>query len=358
MKKLKYFLFTCVGLGILFAFVTLIFYFLTFPGELSEKTSDWANFGSLLAGVFTLTGSLLTALTLLIIHEENRKSQAAREQQSTALTFEQYMSHRSLFIDELKQALSESDRQLYIASPDILYNKIFPDNNPTQVSNYKIDIASGTKVSGDLCDLVGYYSSIKTIIQNRSEGVTFHIAMLYSKLHIECNDKSLNGDFMFCNKTTGVNVYRLNECLKQAEKLINTLLRFTGNHTNKSNDLEIDNKFQCRAIEDYSHDEQRNGFGLFRSRNLKVVEEIYVLCNEFPARNKHLPNLTYLLFGPTEFWKNCMKDENKAIESMFASYYQDKDDAGNALTKSGHPYFSHYQNICIKMGELRSLVDS
>lgn len=358
MEKLKYFLVTCVVLGILFAFVTLICYFRTFPGELSEKTSDWANFGSLLAGVFTLTGSLLTALTLLIIHEENRKSQKAREQQSTALTFEQYMSHRALFRDELNQVLSESDRKLHLASPDLLYSKIFPDNNPTQVRNYKIDFASGTKVSGDLCDILGLYSETKKNIKNKSHGATFHIAMLFSKLHIECNDKALNGDFQFCNKSTGVNAYRLDESMSQAEKAFNTLLRFTGNGQHKPSTSEFDNTIKYLAIKDYFNDEQANGFGLFRSNNLKLVEHIFFLFHNSVASRKNLPKLSSLLFGPTQFWEDCMRDEGKAIASMFRSYEQDKQDLSDEVNNVDHPDFSHYQNICIKMGELRSLVDS
>ncbi|PBJ12925.1 hypothetical protein BSF43_18800 [Pseudomonas ogarae] len=109
-----------VGVGVLVAVGVLCAYGY-YLGPVSKLTTDWGSFGSVMSGAFTLLSSFATIGTLLFLYLQQVKSEERQvaldaenlakqqkhdvvvEKQLAALTFEQYLNHRKVFIERLNE---------------------------------------------------------------------------------------------------------------------------------------------------------------------------------------------------------------------------------------------------------------
>lgn len=96
----------------------------------SNEHAAWSSFGSLMAGFFTLTGTVATIATLLFLARQNREMQKVTKAQMDTLTFERYINHRKLFSDHLSELVATHKNTFVFRDPSRLYNSIFPDNSP------------------------------------------------------------------------------------------------------------------------------------------------------------------------------------------------------------------------------------
>jgi hypothetical protein len=111
---------SAVGVGLLVPIAVLIAYGL-FLGPISSRPGDWGSFGSVVGGAFTLLSSFATIGTLLFLYLQQVKSEQRQiaqdaenlckqqkhdvvvEKQLAALTFEQYLNHRKVFVERLNE---------------------------------------------------------------------------------------------------------------------------------------------------------------------------------------------------------------------------------------------------------------
>lgn len=220
-----------LAIGIILAFCVIGAYFYKFHAEFGNLSKDWADFGSLLAGVFTLCGALATISTLLFIHKENEDNKNIVQQQVEALTFEQYLKHRDLFIKILTDTAKDCPREIELYNLDELYKKIFPDNKPTNRPCYAVET---TCTKSDLSAIVERYKTLKSKLESNDTSCAFDLVRMMEILNINSTEEPSNGDLIFAEVNTGINIYNLESKVYEIFKLMNALLYFTGNEDVKS----------------------------------------------------------------------------------------------------------------------------
>ena len=93
-------------------------YVATFPYISNEHTA-WASFGSLLAGFFTLTGTVATVATLLFLAHQNKAMHKVTQAQLDSMTFERYINHRNFFLNSCTKRFLSTKGRLDLKIPVI-----------------------------------------------------------------------------------------------------------------------------------------------------------------------------------------------------------------------------------------------
>ncbi|MDA5562828.1 hypothetical protein PJK54_04000 [Cobetia sp. MMG027] len=313
--------------GIAFSLIILSCYFYIFHNGLSESSSDWANFGSLLAGAFTFCGSLATIATLLLIHEENKNNSIVIKHQSEALAFEQYLKHRELFFSLLTETAKNLASDIEIYNIDDLYRKIFPDNNPTARPVYAVELVEATKCKADdLTDIVEQYKILKSSLENHSSDSAHAALRIISMLHINCLAEPGNGDFVFGDKNLGLNVYSLENKIHEIHKILNALLYFTGNqHRDSIDHLANNTILKTSLLNDFIRTHERDCIFYLhiKDKELEVLNEIYVELSNNTTAAALFKDTRYRIQTGLSSQKNInklIKEINYFIAAYHAEY--------------------------------------
>lgn len=208
----------------------------TFP-YVSNKHAAWSSFGSLMAGFFTLTGTVATIATLLFLARQNKEMQKVTQTQMDTLTFERYINHRKLFSEHLQELEVLHKHSFAFRDPSSLYSEIFPDNSPHHCS---FAVAPAFDSGGDgenhLGKLLWHMNRLKTYVDQAEfkEGEADDLAMLLISLSyyicmIEPAGELRDGDVTFKDQFYGFNIYTLDDFIKPCLSICNTILRFTNN---------------------------------------------------------------------------------------------------------------------------------
>lgn len=222
--------FCFLGAGVVFAIVVLGLYFYTFQGDLSHNPKEWGVFGSLLGGVFTLCSALATIGALLFVNKENAENRSVINQQTQALAFEQYVKHRDLFFQIMNDTAKDCSRDIEHYRLDELYKKIFPQNNPTRIPMYAVEsMGSNGGDTGSLPDMVSAYKRLGDQLTSFDPACALLLLSMMELLHIRSLEPPENGDLVYCEVNTGINVYNLGSKVDEVYRLLNAILFFTGN---------------------------------------------------------------------------------------------------------------------------------
>ncbi|HDL6963279.1 TPA: hypothetical protein PXM28_002587 [Yersinia enterocolitica] len=235
-------LFLMIGLPL----IVLVFYggYIT-GGEfsISKKTDDWADFGTLLSGLFTLSGALATLSTLIFLITQsrqdniNRCKQVIREKKVANLNkekinFEKYKLHGEMFDDLINKVESRFNNEFSIINRTNLYRKIFTENTFNHCVT-KIDL-SGEEKPGNLIDITNwarrisdnlkgeYYFSHPEIFITDMFFIHRHIGMAY-KREIKSSDMIYDHNILF-------NTYEIGSSINHIFYIVNELISFTQNH--------------------------------------------------------------------------------------------------------------------------------
>lgn len=203
----------------------------------SNEHAAWSSFGSLMAGFFTLTGTVATIATLLFLARQNREMQKVTQTQMDTLTFERYINHRKLFADHLQELVALHKNAFTFRDPSTLYSEIFPANSPHHCS---FAVPPTFDADGDGSNHVGEILSktkrLKAYLDRAEfeDGEADHIAMLlidlsYDICMIEPDGELLDGDVTFKNQFYGFNIYTLDDFVKPCLSICNMILKFTNN---------------------------------------------------------------------------------------------------------------------------------
>lgn len=275
-----------LAIGVILAIFVIGAYFYNFHDGFSDSSKDWADFGSLLAGVFTFCGALATIATLLFIHKENEDNKQVIQQQAEALAFEQYLKHRELFIKMLSDIAKDCPRKIEIYNIDELYKKIFPGNKPTKRPGYSVKIKSGENCKpGDLSDIVESYNLLEEKIKYNKHECAFDLVRLMGLLHINCLEEPANGDLIFGGANQGVNIYSLQSKTDEIFRLINSLLYFTGNDDVKNiNHLASSGILRETLIKHFSNKScpKDDFYAIKKGSWIKALEEVYIQFSNNP----------------------------------------------------------------------------
>lgn len=208
----------------------------TFP-YVSDNHGAWSSFGSLMAGFFTLTGTVATLATLLFLARQNKEMQTVTQTQMDTLTFERYISHRKLFTEHLRELEVLHKNTFTFRDPSSLYSAIFPDNSPHHCS---FSVSPIYDENGDGENHIGMILSktktLKAYLEkaefkdgDADEFVLHLIDLNCSICMIEPKTELRDGDVTFLERFYGFNIYTLDDFVKRYLSICNMILRFTNN---------------------------------------------------------------------------------------------------------------------------------
>ena len=240
-----------VGIGILVA-VGVLWAYGYYLGPVSRLATDWGSFGSVMSGAFTLLSSFATIGTLLFLYLQQVKSEQRQiaqdadnlvkqqkhdhvvEKQLAALTFEQYLNHRKVFIERLNEQSVLFTGDIGFADPDRVYTAMFPNNSPSNCE-YKVEVVNPVSAKPyDLTDCLAIYASISELLENYHDSDK-HLTLVEKILHLQsCLGMTYvgqpkNGDIYFFNLNAGMNIYDFSKALSRIERVLNSIMFYTGN---------------------------------------------------------------------------------------------------------------------------------
>lgn len=280
-------------------------YAATFP-YISDKHEAWASFGSLLAGFFTLTGTVATVATLLFLAHQNKTMQKVTQAQLDTLTFERYINHRKLFFDQLDSLVTAHKNTFRFRDPSHLYSALFPENSPHHCV-FKVEAAYDINgvPSNRVAEIYAWFDSIKSFESKddftdmkSNMFLGFLINLQERILMYESTAQVRDGDLSFIGKTYGINIYSLELFFEPALHIVNALLRFSGS-------AQIDRYVFNYNTENIRAGLVRNNVSMNTVFPIKVVRTIkglpllyfaYAALREYKELHKYLiPELVVLL---------------------------------------------------------------
>lgn len=240
-----------VGIGVVVA-VGVLWAYGHYLGPISRQATDWGSFGSVMSGAFTLLSSFATIGTLLFLYLQQVKSEKRQtaqdtenitkqqkhdkvvEKQLAALTFEQYLNHRKVFIERLNEQAFFFKGAIGFADPDRVYTAMFPKNSPSHCE-YKVAIGRPEDAKAyDLTDCLAIYASISELLENYRD-MEKHLVLIQKIVHLQgCLgmtyvDEIRDGDILFLSYHAGLNIYEISKTLLRIERVLNSILFYTGN---------------------------------------------------------------------------------------------------------------------------------
>lgn len=220
-------------LGVLTPLSILVVYFIKM-GNVSGNPQDWSAFGSVMSGAFSLLAAVSTAATLLLLVWQKRDSDKVVAQQVTAMRFEQYVKHRSLFMEILDSIELKFDNALVFSGRDELYRMLFPDNSAFHMS-YKGGLFSEF-VAGKLQEFWdGQSNFVRDANVINAKQFCWSLLRLYGVLKIRIAPTEREGDVRVYDsfiderkdKDIGLNLFNIKNDLGRADYVVSRLLEFS-----------------------------------------------------------------------------------------------------------------------------------
>lgn len=268
-----------IGLGLLFILVVFITYGVRL-GPRSHDHTAWSSFGSMLAGVFTLFGSTATIATLLFLNAQFKEQQKVTAKQIQAVTFEQYVNHRKLFFERLKEIEESLDGKIKFRNHDNLYHNIFPQNSPLQCL-FTVEIVSGELAKvGDLSDMHSSYVLLKGMFEKslwlpiEADNLIKHLIMMPNALSFVHVGDEYEGDMELEGYNFGINIYSINEYVIQVTTILNAFLTFTGNSPVPSIDHHAESSELRKALMQNFDGRYAAKHGLVPIKKIKMIDEL------------------------------------------------------------------------------------
>lgn len=292
-------------------FAGIVFYLYAHNlGDISHTDAAWNSFGSLLSGVFTLVGAGATIGTLLFLSKQNQDMQKVTQAQLSALNFEQYINHRRLFMDRLVELQATFENKFVFVNGERLYNKIFPNNGPTNLEFNVVPFSNDT--GENLLGRIGAHLAQLEQMLDKSEwkgrdplDLASLMLDVYGDLQIRWIDQACDGDIKFFEKNTGVNIYSVDEFTYRAKTIYNSLLLYTGNPQFKGFD-KGNSRYVREALMNYFIDNHKLRGSV---EVVKITPDLEMIENLF--------FITDSLRGADHDW--ILKDTFRTLESVFIS---------------------------------------
>lgn len=268
-----------IGGGLLIIFSIFTTYALSL-GPRSHDHTAWSSFGSMLAGVFTLFGTTATIATLLFLNAQFKEQQKVTAKQIEAVTFEQYVNHRKLFFERLKEIEESLDGKIKFKNHDNLYHNIFPQNSPHQCL-FTVELVSGEQAKvGDLSDMHSSYMLLKGMLGKsqwfpiEADNLVKHLIMMPNVLSFLNVGDEYDGDMELEGYNFGINIYSINEYVIRVTTILNAFLSFTGNSPVPSIDHHAESSELRKALIQNFEGRYAAKHGLAPIKKIKMIDEL------------------------------------------------------------------------------------
>ncbi|MGD8162477.1 hypothetical protein [Pantoea sp. FN0307] len=211
--------------------------------DVSHKSDDWAAFGSLVSGIFTLSGAVGTLAALVFAINQNKKlsieakKRSAQDEQNAIkndefmkfqkerMTFEKFHLHQSMFNETLDRLERDSEKEFQFYSRSIFYKNIFPENSFCNCLT-KADFKESTP--GNLKDI---FNLANIIAENFEKGLYYKdagvlindLTAIQNLLMLRLIRSVKKGDVVQYDKYVILNVVDVYSLIEFYEKTINAL---------------------------------------------------------------------------------------------------------------------------------------
>lgn len=327
----------------------------------------WADYGALLAGIFTFAAALFSLATLIYLvsfnleaQKENRdfiKEQSALISRQMKLSeLEQYTKHRELFDERLNHIEKRFEHKFEVADPFQLYNTTFP-NNKIGHTDIKYEIEEQKATPANLKNIVEGYQALATQVtgyQNLSprELSYFPLSLYRLQNHLQLRydqDTKIPGDIFFKESRIGFNCFKMREGVDELTFVLNRLLDFTGNKPVKTFAHQADTPWTQNGLLEYftaQHDEQ--GFHIHdphksiasiyrirkyseKLRSHSTHSQIYTTCCELTQNKSQL-----MKFEDINFCNNLGRQFEKILREFACETIQDVNFSNVVSREAGH----------------------
>ena len=222
-------------------------------GNISHKPDDWGAFGSLLSGIFTYIAAVGTMGTLIFLVYQQGKNNELINRQLALQTFEEYERHRKLFFEKLSEIESHYDNEIVFPQRERVYSSIFHMNSPSTMQ-YALNINEDNPNARpkDLIDCLHKYDKISEMLDdyqtfNNCISVIIETLDLSYDLGISAAKKNVEGQILWFDMPTALNINNIGLALERIERTLNTILFMSSNQPVKS----IYHKAQSLLFRDY-----------------------------------------------------------------------------------------------------------
>lgn len=209
-------------------------------GNISHKPDDWGAFGSLLSGMFTYIAAVGTMGTLIFLVYQQGKNNELINRQLALQTFDEYEKHRKLFFEKLSEIESHYDNEIVFPQRERVYSSIFHMNSPSRMQ-YTLSIKDDDPNARpkDLSDCLHKYNKISVMLDdyesyNNCVSVIIETLDLSYDLGISAAKKNVNGQILWFDMPTALNIDNIGLALERIETTLNTILFMSSNPPVKS----------------------------------------------------------------------------------------------------------------------------
>lgn len=295
-------------------FITGVILFTTYGmslGPISDEHAAWGSFGSLLAGFFTIAATGATIATLLFLAKQNKAMQKVNQAQLDSMTFERYINHRKLFIEQLHETISVHKGAFRFRDPNHLYNCIFTENSPHHcVFSVPPEYDASGNAINHIAKMLSSVERLKYFLDSTKlkDYELTEFALLLGRMAefvfmIEPVGGARDGDAIMNGHFLGFNIFSIEDIVNPFLTITNVIMRFTNNK--QINELEYQPKSR------YVREMLLNEFGLsdnslvsvygviagienlasvfykalevFEGRGYAIPETVQILCNVFDS---------------------------------------------------------------------------
>lgn len=336
-------------------------------GSISHDHAAWSSFGSLLSGFFMVASTGATVATLLFLAHQNRQIQKTNEdqqkvtqQQLAAMNFEQYINHRRLFMDRLRELENSFENKFVFVDGENLYNWIFPLNSPVHL-DFKVEPVSTAERENLLGRLQARLKRLDEFLDQATwdysgtRDVITLIMHINGDLGIRWTGEVFDGDMRLLGFQTGINIYSLDEFLRIAKVIASAFLFYSGNPRFEGLNKSL-MRYSREALMEFFLDRRdyRDALEVVKViPGLEVIERLYFDIDRLRAADHSwiLKNTYSTLLEVFRSRNDVIKLRDRAFYESFVSIgcnetalglsNMSADDEDYALMKRCHEDFNH-----------------
>ncbi|WP_095113585.1 hypothetical protein [Pseudomonas sp. Irchel 3H7] len=289
-KLLLALLVALLALGVLAPVAVLAIYY-KHLGSISNEPQDWSAFGSVMSGSFTLLAATATTATLLLLIRQKKDADAVVAKQIIAMQFEQYIKHRSLFMETLDDIEDKFDDAFSFNDRSQIYRLFFPKNSAFHMSY----------IGGSFCEAI--FEKYKEVLdaeinlvrcKGLDQATEFGWALRrlndllginWSRIEREGELRVFQGHISYRGyKYAGLNLFHISSDLSRINHVVSYLLEFSGREElfnttiYQLSSIEALQKNLCSVVLD--NDQTRVEFYSENNDRLRAFYDIYEHCKQ------------------------------------------------------------------------------
>ncbi|HDM8140754.1 TPA: hypothetical protein P0E12_005048 [Vibrio harveyi] len=253
-----------VGLAIIILLVPIAIYVFSFRDfGISRDNEDWANFGSYLAGTYTLLASLASVATLLFVLYQHYGQKDQQDRLSLAqleiINFQKYQAHYQQFLQLIESVEQDERYCVSIINKSALYKELFPENSFAECSYViNLDDKDDSYLLNDIKlsapRLKEMFRSVEVSV-NQAEQIVDSLSRLYDTFYLKLDRPEQKNDIVFhvdnSSRHIILNTDNLKEVSSNLWAVLDVLFHFSDNTAPEDITYQVGSSFTKNSMELY-----------------------------------------------------------------------------------------------------------